>query len=752
LTVPDQTTVARYRQSLPPQLIHLVRGDLDWIVMRCLEKDRARRYETANSLAEDIVRHLSNEPVTAGPPSKRYRFQKMVQRNKVTFAAGTMVTVALVLGLGFSLWTVAKEQVARRRALAAEKTAQEEASKSRQVAQFLKDMLQGVGPSVALGRDTTMLREVLDKTAARVGQDLKGQPEIAAELRTTLGEVYQALGQYDQAEAMYRAALALRKALWGNMHTNVADSLDRLGHELRSYRGEAVESASLLEQALMIRTNLLGPEHVLVAASLYHLGGIYLYKGELPEAADLFQRALAMRRRLLGNDHPEVAEALMLLADTVRCMGRPAEAETYAREALAILSRLSPNERAGPMLALAQEALGGALRNQGKVEEALDLLRNVVALRESLLGREHLDFAGALYNLGYALMDVNRLAEAETVIRDALAICRRTVGKQHTLTAFSLERMAEILRQTGRLAEAEAAYREALAMWRLRENHHVRRVRTDLIVLLRGQQKLAEAEAVMSVAAAEARAAVEAAKQLPPSEAAGDALTRLLEILWCQGQVAEAEPLVTEALAMANKFPSSASLANAVSLQVGRVAALQVWFGREAEHAALCRQMLQWAEGQPRFAPKRCAAAIANLRPLADPQLEAGALTLARQAAEAAPTNSLLPWYQLTLGVAEYRSHHYPEAQRMLSEAELSSPSAWRQELRMGTAKLFRAMMLFRQGQQAQARQLFVETEAKMPPLPTAVQWSLAEGADYDDLMLWLACKEARALLNTPSH
>ena len=249
-----------------------MRGDLDWIVMRCLEKDRARRYETANSLADDIRRHLSHEPVLARPPSKRYRFQKLVQRNKAVFAAVAMVVAALVLGLGFSLWTLAKERVARRQALAAQKTAQAEASKSQQVAQFLKDMLHGVGPSAALGRDTTMLREILDKTAERVGLDLKGQPAVEAELRTTLGEVYEALGQYSQAEAMYREALRLRQVLWGNMNTNVADSLARLGNELLSCREEKEESASLLRQAFMIRTNLLGPEHVQVANSLHDIG------------------------------------------------------------------------------------------------------------------------------------------------------------------------------------------------------------------------------------------------------------------------------------------------------------------------------------------------------------------------------------------------------------------------------------------------------------------------------------------------
>ena len=110
-----------------------------------------------------------------------------------------------MIGLGLSTWFFFQERAARQRAVAAEKKTQTEANKSQQVAHFFKDMLKGVGPSVALGRDTTMLREILDKTAERVGKDLKDSPEVEAELRT-IGEMYQALGQFTKAEEMHRAA------------------------------------------------------------------------------------------------------------------------------------------------------------------------------------------------------------------------------------------------------------------------------------------------------------------------------------------------------------------------------------------------------------------------------------------------------------------------------------------------------------------------------------------------------------------
>src|SRR5439155_23391268 len=157
--------VAKHRQAEPWKLPGLIRGDLDWIVMKCLEKDRARRYDAANGLASDVQRYLADEPVVARPPGKFYRFQKLVRRNKLVFGAISAVGVALLLGLALSTWLLVKERAARRSAVAAQQKAQ-------QVASFLKKMLQGVGPSKALGRDSTMLGEILGQTAKSMGQDL----------------------------------------------------------------------------------------------------------------------------------------------------------------------------------------------------------------------------------------------------------------------------------------------------------------------------------------------------------------------------------------------------------------------------------------------------------------------------------------------------------------------------------------------------------------------------------------------------
>jgi poly-gamma-glutamate capsule biosynthesis protein CapA/YwtB (metallophosphatase superfamily) len=148
-----------------------LRGDLDWIVMKCLEKDRGRRYETANGLATDIQRHLNNEPVVARPPSNLYRFQKMVRRNRLAFAAVVGIAAALVIGFAIALWQSIEKTRAYNRAVAAEKIAQTEAAKSWQIAQFLTEVLQGADPATAKGRDTAILWDILDKAAKRVSEE-----------------------------------------------------------------------------------------------------------------------------------------------------------------------------------------------------------------------------------------------------------------------------------------------------------------------------------------------------------------------------------------------------------------------------------------------------------------------------------------------------------------------------------------------------------------------------------------------------
>ena len=210
-------SIAAQRQLEPKKLTTLVAGELDWIVMKWLEKDRNRRYETANAFAADLERYLHDEPVQACPPSAAYRFRKFVRRNKIVFVAASAVTATLLLGLMVSTWLYLEEKSAHELAVS-------EAAKASAVNDLLQDMLASANPDQTKGADYTV-RQLLDQFSERLGNQLKNQPEIEASIRATIGNAYRRLGLTDKAQPHLTAALELRKNELGADHIDVAQSL-----------------------------------------------------------------------------------------------------------------------------------------------------------------------------------------------------------------------------------------------------------------------------------------------------------------------------------------------------------------------------------------------------------------------------------------------------------------------------------------------------------------------------------------------
>jgi len=483
----DLTTVAKQRHSAPPKLIHLVKGDLDWIVMKALEKDRTRRYETASSFAGDIERFLKSEPIIARPPTTLYRFQKLVRRNKVVFAAVTAVALSIIAGLVVSTWLYFREKEARR-------LADNEARHSQQVALFLEDMLKGVGPGVALGQDTTLLKGILDKTVERVTKDLKDQPAVQAEICNTLGEVYRALGKSNKAEEMHRTARSLQGQAAGVRSSDVATSLNDLALVLRD-QGKLAEAESLQREALDLRRKLYGQEHADVAASLNNLALVLRSESKLAEAEQLQREALAMQRKLFGDEHPAVATSLNNLAWVLHDEGKLADAEIFFRESLAIQKKILGDNQPG--VAITLDNLAFVLREEHKLTEAEALERQSLALQRKLFGQEHPSVATALNNLALILSAQDKFTDAEPLFRESLAMRRKLLGNEHPEVAASLDNLALVLRQQKRLPEAEALARDGLAMRKkLFGDEHIAVAASlnNLALILRDEHKLAEAE------------------------------------------------------------------------------------------------------------------------------------------------------------------------------------------------------------------------------------------------------------------
>src|SRR5688572_19571853 len=266
----ELASVAAQRGVEPKKLSGIVRGELDWIVMRALEKDRSRRYETANGLAMDVQRYLNDEAVHACPPSRRYRATKIIRRHCLAIGAAGTIALTLAGGVIVSSWQAMRatraERVAlterdateqaRRDALASARQARDqegkartEAKKSEVVARFLEQMLSSVNHSVAMGRDTTLMRDILDQAADRVDKDLADQPEVQAQLLRTIGNTYFEIGESARALKAYEQGLAIYQKLYGHEHPRTAAVIQNIALVQRR-RGQFAEAEQNLGEAL----------------------------------------------------------------------------------------------------------------------------------------------------------------------------------------------------------------------------------------------------------------------------------------------------------------------------------------------------------------------------------------------------------------------------------------------------------------------------------------------------------------------
>ncbi|MHB8524231.1 MAG: tetratricopeptide repeat protein [Limisphaerales bacterium] len=722
-------TAALHRRSEAPKLISGIRGDLDWIVMKCLEKDRTRRYETANGLASDLERHLNQEPVLACPPTKLYRFQKMVQRNKLAFASGISVAAALVIGLGVATWMFFQERAALKRAVNAEREqtrlrqqAQDEAVKSQQVARFLKDTLQAVGPAWAKGGDTTMLTEVLGRTADRVSKDLTNQPAVQAELRATIGSVYQTLDQYyqnigdhEKAATVQRDLLSLRRTLFGATNALVADSLNELASTL--YRLDLPEAETMAREALAIRRSLFGNEHESVADSLGVLANALEQPGKLAESESVHREALAIVKKVYGRDHFNVAAELNNLAGCVWRQGKLAEAETMYRETLAMWKKLKQGEH--PNAATTLRCLGGVLNDEGKLVEAESTYREVLTLLKSLVGDQHPDTANALFDLGIVLsregdltdtaseadmarlrasatpFQLGKLAEAETTYQQALAIFRK-LGNSHQEAAMHVN-LGQVLQMLGKSTEAEAEYRAALPLSRKLGDGDLSPVFVagwNLMDLLREQGKLAADGIAIykelpetahrlkrlflgewmiqvlppEVNAIDAGKRISAALGLPAEGLSKDAtfLSSRGEVLARRGHWQEATSDLTRAIAL-----------NPEDHEVWHfLAVVLVQSGQLDVYRDYCRKSVErFGKMKDPFIAERIAKDCLLL-PASGADLAAVA-GMAETAVRTAKQSWFIPWSQLCKGLAEYRQGHFTSAvewmEKVLTKAGESS-------------------------------------------------------------------------------
>jgi serine/threonine protein kinase/Tfp pilus assembly protein PilF len=439
----------------PSNIVRTLSGDLETIVLKSLEKEANRRYQSALALAEDVDRYLSNQPILARPPSATYQLRKLVQRHKVPFAfAGVLFTLLVVFGIVMSVMF----GVQRRERMRAEL----ETQKAEEINTFLTGMLASIDPAQARGREVSV-REVLEKAAQDVDQGLADQPEVQASVRSTIGNTYRALGLYDEAESQLNGALATRRSIHGESHIDVAASLEQLAMLMHD-RGQFAAAESLGRRALAQNREAFGEEHARVATSLDHLALHIKAQGRYEEAEPLLRAALETRRASLDERHEDVATSLNNLGSLYAAQGKHGEAESYYREALNMRRELLGEDH--PEAVGSLNNVADALKAQGKYAEAEPLMREAVELARKLYGDKHVNVARAVNNLAAILRMRGKYAEAEPLYREALSTGREIFGEGHPAVAASLNNLASLLLVEEKYAEAEPLYIETLAMRR----------------------------------------------------------------------------------------------------------------------------------------------------------------------------------------------------------------------------------------------------------------------------------------------
>ena len=726
----DLTTVAQHRKSEPPRLIRTITGDLDWIAMKALEKDRTRRYETATGLALDVKRFLANETISARPPSKLYQLKKMVLRNRLLFAGLGAITALLIVSLIIVSASLGKEQQARRDADAAlqqakadKAKAETEAAKSQQVTRFLQEMLQGVGPSVALGQDTRMLREILDRTAERIGTEMTNQPQVEAELRGLIGRLYLEIGIYDRAEKMHLAALAHYRKLFGAESEQTAASLNDLGDAYWKQR-KLAESEAAYEEALKIRRRLFGNNHSDVADTLNSLGAAYRRQRKLAESEALTREGLAIRQQLFGNEHLDVADSLRNLSIILADRGKRSESEAAAREMLAMRRRLLGNDH--PLVAAALADVAWVTGFSGDLAEVEALETEAFQIQQKVLPEAHPDLVRSIYLLGELMRQRGNLAESHTVLHAALSIQRKLLGESHPDVLATLHSLAVTLEQEKNWADAEIARRELLAQWRKRGDRDYQVV-TEIEALYRNliaQKKFEEAGQLLDEA-------------LTPSFIQQPSSVKLLvlriDLRARRGQLQEAAS--DAALALKHE-PNS-------NERYHVLAALLAKTGERAGYDETCRKFFAAFQMTTNIYVADQLAKTCLLIPSTNLDLKTlDSLADLALAGESGDKFSI-PFFQVCKALSQYRQENFAEAVAWAQKA-LKSSSRYSH----GQACAVRAMAHWRLGEKDKARAIFEQGNALSPPVIPARDMEDPGKAWLAWLYARIALDEAAILIN----
>jgi serine/threonine protein kinase/Tfp pilus assembly protein PilF len=557
--------------------------ELSAIVLRCLRKDPAERYQNAGALARDLRAYLAGEPVEARVDSRWYLLRKVLRRHRLALALGG--SAALVLA-GFSATMAGMYAYAKRAQGEAERRqgeAERQAARAERVQGVLRDMLVSVDPHTARGRDVTV-REVLD--AAVHSLDAGSQDaQVEADARYALGETYHNLSQHDAARRQLERALELYRSTIGPDDLAALRASGTLAEVARA-QGRYEESAQLSQETIAGCLRALGSHHRETLTAQNNYATLLLDLDRSAEAEELARLVLEARRLTLGDGHADTHASLNLLATILNARGKAAEAVEVLGRLVEARTALLGEDHPSALVTLANYAT--LLKDTGRNDEALPLLRRAVELQQRVLGPQHTDTLRTMNNLAYAVQKDGQLADAEQLFREVLAARRASLGETHPQTLNSAESLAGLLYGQARYDEAAELCAD-VAQGRLQalSETHTETIKAmhNLAAVLLKSGKPAEAEPWFQRAVDAARTVRDEDDRFMMGYL--DALARCLE---AQRRGADVEPLLRELVERQQRFrPDDVSGLAALQRRLaeclyglGRFEEAEPWFLRGA--------------------------------------------------------------------------------------------------------------------------------------------------------------------------
>jgi eukaryotic-like serine/threonine-protein kinase len=466
-TVKELASISAQRHTEPAKLTKLMRGELDWIVLRALEKDRRRRYESASALAADVQRYLNDEAVEACPPSAGYRLRKSVRRNKGLVLAVATSLVVLVGGvIGTTIGLVQADQARQLAetnehkaltAAAAEKEAKETAqtreAETLAVLDFVENRVFAAarprGQGRGLAHDVT-IRRAVETALPFVDLSFTKQPLIEARLRWTLGISFWYLGDAKIAAEQFQAARMIYTKYLGPDHPDTLRSMHNLANSYATL-GRHADALKLREETLALMKAKLGPDHPDTLKSMHNLASSYADFGRHTDALKLFEETLTLMKARLGPDHPNTLSSMHRVASSYEALGRHADALKLHEETLALQKAMLGPDHPDTLDSMTNLAISYAAL--GRHADALKLREETLALMKATLP-DHPDTLKSTYNLASSYATLGRHADALKLFEETLVLMKAKLGTDHPDTLKSMRGMAAILVALNRGAEA----------------------------------------------------------------------------------------------------------------------------------------------------------------------------------------------------------------------------------------------------------------------------------------------------------